>query len=271
MNQHTSRVAWTSLGLLSLVLCVYLPVIAGGGFFWDDHLLLLDNRLVWSPGGLFDIWFSTKNPDYFPLMSTSFWLEARLWGREAWGYHLVNALLHAGSAILLWRIFTRLKIRGALLGAILFAVTPLNVESVAWVAERKNTLSMFFACGSVLLWLRGEDKNDRRAYAGALLFFAASLLAKTAAVMLPFVLLVLAWHRRGKITARDALRAAPFFALSLALGLVTIWFQYHRAIGHDVVIRDDPFPARLATAGCAFWFYLAKALVPINLTFNYPR
>jgi hypothetical protein len=116
MNQHTSRVAWTSLGLLSLVLCVYLPVIAGCGFLWDDHLLLLDNRLVWSPGGLFDIWFSTKNPDYFPLMSTSFWLEARLWGREAWGYHLVNALLHAGSAILLWRIFTRLKIRGGAVG-----------------------------------------------------------------------------------------------------------------------------------------------------------
>jgi tetratricopeptide (TPR) repeat protein len=249
-------------------LLVFSPVMLGGGFFWDDYILLVNNNLVREPGfrGLLDIWTSTRNPDYFPLTSTSFWLEWRLWGDWASPYHVTNVLLHAASSVMLWRILLRLKMPGAFVAALLFAVHPVNVESVAWIAERKNTLCMFFACISVLLHLREKPAAD----AAAIVCFALSLLAKTATVMLPVVLLIVAWWRHGRITPRDLLRSAPYFALSAAMGIVTLWFQYTSAI-QDVVVRNDSFASRLATAGCAVWFYLGKALLPVDIAFQYPR
>jgi tetratricopeptide (TPR) repeat protein len=272
MERRAANDVWVGLGLVGAVLLVYLPVICGGGFFFDDQLLLLDNRAIWADGGLWSIWFSTDHPDYFPLMSSTLWVEARLWGHAAWGYHLTNALLHGASAVLLWRILLRLRVpaAGAVIGALLFALSPVNVASVASIAERKNTLSMLLACGAVLAWLRAQDTGSRRAYAWSIVLFAGSLLSKTATVMVPVVLLVLAWQRRGRVTRRDVLRTSPFFGLSLLLGLVTVWFQHHRAIG-GVVVRDDSMVSRAATAACAVWFYLGKALLPVNLMFNYPR
>ena len=90
---------------------------AAGGFFWDDYELIVNNPLVHSPGGLRDFWFSTKNFDYFPLTSTTFWIEWRVWGNWAQPYHVLNVLLHLGSALMLWRIFRELKVPGAFWGA----------------------------------------------------------------------------------------------------------------------------------------------------------
>jgi tetratricopeptide (TPR) repeat protein len=100
--------------------------------------------------------------------------------------------------------------------------------------------------------------------------FLLALLAKTSVVMLPVILLGCAWWQRGRIRARDLLRAVPFAALAVVLGLVTIWYQYHNDIGGEVV-RADGLAARIAGAGWAAWFYLYKALLPINLCFVYPR
>ena len=88
--------------------------------------------------------------------------------------------------------------------------------------------------------------------------------------MFPFVLLLLAYFQRRRISRRDVLAAAPFFGVSLLLGLVTIYFQYQRSIS-DILVRNDSMPSRAATAGCAVWFYLGKAILPVNLMFNYPR
>ena len=247
-------------------------------------------KTIWS-----DTWGPAGRPkahesaDYFPLKTTMLWLEYQLWGLSSYGYHVVNILLHAVNAIIFWLLLRQLRVPGAWLGALLFALHPAHVESVAWIAERKNTLSLLFYLLSLRAWLHFEENGRRRSYVGALAFFAASALCKTSVVMLPPVLLLLTWWRTGRMPGltmllemlknsrfdlralwRDVARFVPFFAVALILSLITIWFQNGRAIG-DEEIPIGGFLSRLAGAGLAVWWYLYKAILPINLTTIYPR
>jgi len=264
------------LALVGLTFAAYLPAL-WGGFIWDDELMVSNSQVVKSSRGLYYIWCTTALPDFFPLTSTSLWLEWRLWGLHPAGYHFTNILLHALSVVFIWRALARLRVPGAWLAAAIFAVHPVNVESVAWIAERKNTLAMFCYAASAwvfLRWYQGregpEPMKGGLAYGASLVLFLLALLSKTAVAPLPVVLLLCIWWLRKKLVWRDVLAVAPFFGLALVLGLVTVWFQYNRAIGPDIV-QGAGFAGRLATAGCAVWFYLWKALVPVNLAFVYPR
>jgi tetratricopeptide (TPR) repeat protein len=275
-----------ALAIVAMAFAVYLPAMRGG-FAWDDSVQITDNPLIRDPAGLRRVWFGTEAMDYFPLTLATHWLEWRLWGLHAAGYHAVNVLLHAVSAVLVWRVLVRLNVPGAWLAGALFAVHPVAADSVAWISERKNTLSMPLYLASLLAWLRSQNAEGRtpsaegttrearsafcvRYYFLSLALFLLALLAKTSVVILPLVLLLCAWWQRGGISRRDVARSLPFFALALALGLVTIWFQRQNAI-HGMTVRSEGAASRLAAAGWIPWFYLCKLLLPTGLCAIYPR
>ena len=286
-----------------MALAVYWPAL-GGGFVWDDALLVNKNLLATGELSLGSVWFQTD----FPLSLVALWVEWLAWGKNAGGYHAVNVLLHAASAVLVWRILARLRIPGAFLAALIFTVHPVCVGSVAWISEIKNTLSLPFYLLSIWWYLAegggekvegGGEKAEgggQRAEGGgrseeaspstpaprpstfslhpsyylSLIAFVLALLSKTSTVMLPVVLLGLAWWQRGRVTRHDWLRCLPYFGLALAFGLMTVWFQYHQTIG-GLTVQEQSFWGRLAGAAMAIWFYLGKILLPLNLSMIYTR
>jgi tetratricopeptide (TPR) repeat protein len=252
--------------VLAVAIC-YIPAL-GAGFVWDDDLLVTENPLVKGADSLPYVWASSAATDYTPLTTTAFWLQWRLWADNAAGYHLVNILLQALSALLLWRVLARLDIPGAWLGALLFAIHPVNVASVAWVAELKNALSLPFYLAAIACFLRFLEVRKARPYLLALLFAACALLSKGSTVILPLVLLLCAWWKQSRVTRDALLTLVPFVLLSGAAALVTIHFQA-RVIDAGAV--PAPLLARIARAGHAIWFYLGKDLWPLHLCAVYPK
>jgi protein O-mannosyl-transferase len=265
-------------GLMLLVLVAYVPATRCG-FIWDDDYYVTNNETLRTTGGLKAIWGEPgKTPQYYPLAFTSFWAEFRGWGLKPAGYHVVNILLHGGNAVLLWLVLRRLGIPGAWFAAALFALHPVQVESVAWVTERKNVLSGLFYWAALLAYLRFSPPETDLAfrvrpwgwYGLALAFFACALLSKTVTCSLPAALVLLYWWKRGTVVYREVLALAPLFVLGAALAAVTVLMERHHvgAVGEDWALSPVE---RVLVAGRALWFYAGKLAWPVDLTFIYPR
>lgn len=257
--------------LVAVTIAAHYPA-THAGYTWDDDQYLYESSLTLARDGLSRIWFAFEAPDYWPLTRTMFWLEWRIWGNNPAPYHATNIVLHAVASLLLWRVLRRLDLRepGAFLAALLFAVHPVTVESVAWISERKNILSLTLYLLSILAYLRAEAPGNRKWYALALITAAGALLAKTSVAMLPVVLLLCGWWKHGSVGRRDVLRSLPFFLLSLGLGLIGIWCEHQNAISGEIVRPEGP-GSRIAASGWIVWFYLYKIVIPINLAMVYPR
>jgi tetratricopeptide (TPR) repeat protein len=275
--------------IILLTVLAYLPALSGK-FIWDDDSwttgivgLLKDGH------GLYSIWCQpTALQQYYPLSGTTFWLDYHLWGFHPLPYHVENLLLHIVSALLFWALLRRLQVPGAWLGGALFALHPVMVESVAWITERKNVLSLALYLGALLAYLRFTSRVMSRsslpgagtspatrhpslAYVLAFILFAAALLAKATAFSLPAVILVIGWWQRGRLGWRkDILPTLPFFTASIGFCLGTAWLEKNHvgAKGAEWMLT---FPERCLIAGRVFWFYLGKLVWPEPLCFVYPR
>jgi len=272
------RLLAAGIGLVVFAAVIaYIPALQAG-FVWDDDANVTKNMTLRSLADLREIWLNPfANQQYYPLTHTSFWINYQLWGLRPLGYHLVNVLLHALTAVLLWLALRRLSVPGAWLAAAVFALHPVHVESVAWVTERKNVLSGVFYMSALLAHLRyarigGQLLEPRRRlfYALALVLFACALLSKTVTSTLPAVLLLLLWWKRDRIAWKDVWPLVPFFVLGLGFGQYTAWLEKHHvgAVGEEWNLT---LPGKLIVAGRALWFYPAKILWPAKLTFIYPR
>lgn len=284
--------------LVILPLAAYLPAY-DAGFYSDDVSHIVQNERLRTARGLGEIWSDARGTDdlYYPLTFTTYWIDYHLWGMNPAGYHTPNIILHALNSLLVWLVFRRLGIPGAWFAGAIFALHPVHVESVAWVTERRNTLSACFYLLSFLVYLGyrrigangagGVDGGGaagltetygrvRRAprhgtYIAALVLFAAALLSKTATLSLPAAILLVVWWKTGRLRARDWLPLVPFFVIGIALSLWTAGLE------RTLIERGGPgwgeytTADRLLIAGRAVWFYLGKVLLPADLSFIYPQ
>ncbi|HET9327781.1 MAG TPA: tetratricopeptide repeat protein [Candidatus Eisenbacteria bacterium] len=251
----------------------------GSSWLWDDdaNVTACAPVLAWS--GLSSIWLDPHAiQQYYPILHTVFWLEHKLWGLNPIGFHAVNILLHALNAFLFWRLLVQLRLpnRAAWVGALLFVVHPVHVESVAWITEMKNTLSLAFALASALAWLRWAGLTEDASRAGrtgqlviSYVWFAMALLSKSVTVTVPVALLIISWWKRGRWDRRDW-ALAPLMVAAAFFALLTIHLESEN-VGTSRLPLELTLAQRVLLAGRALWFYASKLALPIDLSFVYPR
>jgi tetratricopeptide (TPR) repeat protein len=315
------RNLWIWVILFAVTLLAYLPALRAG-FVWDDDGFVTKPELR-SLGGLWRIWTDLSSTEqFYPLLHGFFWFQYRVFGDTPFGYHLVNVLLHAACAGMLVLVVRRLfdgraatplaagptadhggersprptsdgtADNIALLSGLLFALHPVYVESVAWIAEQKNTFSLLWYLLAAWVYLGRPNTvggvpspRDRTPVGGtrptaipwyrsprywlATLFFLLSILAKSLTATLPCALLVMTWWRRGRITWSDCLPMLPWFAAGAAFGILTGWVEYHY-MGAQGAHFDLNLLERGLLAGRILWFYPTKLLWP-DLIFIYER
>lgn len=277
MSTSTSQPRSTRRSDLGIVLLIalltaiaFLPSIFNGFTNWDDDMYLTKNALVknlsWENVGALFTEFHLYH--YHPLTLLSFQLEHAVWGLRAPGYHLTNLLLHVVNACLVFVVVRRIGCGSLAAGttALLFGIHPSRVESVAWITERKDVLSMLFLLLSVLLYLRHLEKGRWGAYLGSLTAYAGSLLAKALGMTLAPLLWLIEWGRGDRMGWRRVVNKIPFLALGAAAGLLTLVAQ-SGAIQRD---RSAAVAQNLVLAARSFWFYVGKLVWPTGLSAIYP-
>ena len=245
----------------------------GAGWIWDDNDYITANSVVQSVNGWLTCWTPGTTPQYYPLVFLSFWVEHGIAGLDPTLYHANNVLLHAGSSVLLWCILRALAVRHAVWIAVIFAVHPMGVESVAWATERKNTLSMFLSLASILCFIAAGRAGAKRVlgfHVAAFALFVCALLSKTTAIFVAPTLVLVALHERRKIDTRFVFTVLPYFVVGAALGLFTAYVEKAQ-----VGARGNEFSLglieRFLLAARNIVFYITHFTVPTEQMFVYPR
>ena len=265
-RQSTQRVA---IALFVLAALFALPTVTFGFIALDDNMLILNNPLLrtFNLPTLKHIFTSFDPELYVPLTTLSFNLSYMIGGLEPWIYHLTNGLLFAVNSALVFVITEKLSHSRwiGILTATVFLVHPINAEAMAWASARKDLLSACFFLTSILFWIKESDDGDRRWYFLSLATFALALLSKATAVTLPIVLILIeCWKPTGTTQKQIAIRTAPFFALSMAFGMIALLGK-----SKNIIELSTVQTALIAVKSTAFMFW--NILLPINLSVLYPQ
>ena len=268
---------------------IYFPILHGG-WLMDDNAYVTQNPGLRDPYGPLNMWFAPGSfVEYYPIEETLLWIIWQFWQDDSFGYHVVTLICHIAGSLLVWYFFSKFKLRFAWLAGLVFAVHPVQVESVAWVAELKNTLSLPPFLLAMCWWIDFENKSRKSEYFWvenkdtehnrpiyyflALGFFLIAMLCKITMAPFPVVMLVYAWWKRGAFGFKDIVNSLPFFVISVALGLTTLFVGDWYAPGHVLAIKIPigDFWSRLACGGLSIAFYFFQVFLPIQMLPAYPQ
>jgi hypothetical protein len=255
---------------------IYWPALHGS-FIGDDAWYLLRNPVLQDPAQLWRTWFDPGSwVEFYPIEETILSFQWSLWHSDTLGYHVTNVCLHILNALLVWHLLRRLGLRLAWLGGLIFAIHPEQVDSVAGIAELKNTLSLSPFIVAMCFYLDYDQTGSRRSYLWSVAAFLAAMLCKITMAPFPFLIFLYAWWKHGRITWRDVWASLPFFFISLVLGMMTIWAG--DVYGHSQAQDWNPdivplggFFFRLALAAQTLNFYLIRCLWPLHPVVIYPQ
>ena len=257
--------------VLVVVGAVFLPSLGGSFVNWDDYDLVLGNGLVTAkPFSNFPHLFTTHlNGRYYPLALLTYQIEHYFFGFDPIIFHLTNLFLHLTNVALLFYLLSLLSVPFFIAGltALLFGIHPLQVESVAWIASRKDVLFALFYLAAIIFYFQSKTApKPKNAYIFSIGLFVLSLFSKSSAATLPAILLLIDYYRTGKITRDDVRNKIPFFLLALAHGLLTFYFLK----GMMPANQDYGLGRAFLLSNFALVLYIFKLIFPFHLSCIYP-
>jgi len=267
-----TRTRWILLAILLLTAAIYAPTFQNEFVNWDDDLYVTDNYWVQNFSGesIKQFWTAEVAANYHPLTMMTLGMNYMISGMNPWSYQLVNILLHLLNVFLVFYaifLLTDGKSEVALIVALIFGIHPMHVESVSWVAERKDVLYTVFFMGGMITYLQYLKNLDRKYYIWTIVLFLLSLLSKPAAVVFPVVLLLVDYYKDRELKINLLIEKAPLFILAIIFGLITTQIQSKSAVGDFAFFS---IPERIMIGSYTFSAYIAKFFVPIKLSSFYP-
>jgi len=268
----SSEKMWLFLIMLVTIIA-YLPALQGGFTRWDDHLYVTDTDLIsslsfsniariFSPGSVVAL-------NYHPLTILSLAIDYKFAKLNPAFYHIVNLIFHLLNTYLVFIFIKKLSGNRSIVGlvvALIFAIHPMHVESVAWIAERKDVLYTFFFLAGMITYLKYLDTSNNKYIIFTFIFYALSVLSKAMAVVFPVVMFLIDYYKERKISGKSILEKVPFFLYAIPFSLITLEIQ------RTAISKFEYFTLveRFCIGFYGMFNYVLKLFLPVNLTAYYP-
>jgi protein O-mannosyl-transferase len=261
---------WIVPFILLLAILAYIPSLNAGFVNWDDPDYIVNNYLIKDISEFSALFTTPIQGNFHPLTMLSLAVNYSISALEPWSYHLFNLIFHLVNCFLVFRLVTLLsnkKIIIAFTAAVLFAIHPMHVESVAWASERKDVLYTLFFLAALIAYTKFADTQSKKQYFLSFLFLLLSLLSKPAAIVFPLVTFSIDLLRKRKLTLKLCLEKVPFLTPVIVLGILT--FNAQTDVGATGAAIFD-FGTRILMAFYGIMMYIVKLFIPYNLSPFYP-